>query len=494
MDDLSQPIEIGSRLELFVDDYIVDTMNQVERRLQRPDFQEVAIRHDKPWEGGGSSYHTIFKDGDVYRMYYRASQIGVGIPESSHRSVTAYAESDDGITWQKPDLGLYEWDGSTNNNIIRDGRESHNFTPFKDENPNCSDEAKYKAVGFGSDPDTTNLVAFKSADGIRWSRLGEDPILTEEQGAYDSQNLAFWDGQTEQYRIYFRDFTQEGALEESEIDDRRRIIKTSTSNDFQTWSDPVELTYPDAPPEQLYTNVIKPYYRAPHIYLGFPERYVERDWESDSMRELPGFEFRQQLADELFRTGAAVTDALFMSSRDGSTFSRWPKAFLRPGAWTDDSRANWFYGDNTIAWQLVETKSGTPGKPPVLSLYAKEDYRTEASRLRRYTLRIDGFVSVEAPLDGGELVTKPIVFDGDDLVLNFSTSAAGRMSIELQRPDGDPYPGFELDESPELFGDDYKRVVTWPNGADIADLAGQPVRIRFVMADSDLYSFRFRPA
>jgi hypothetical protein len=131
------------------------------------------------------------------------------------------------------------------------------------------------------------------------------------------------------------------------------------------------------------------------------------------------------------------------------------------------------------------------GAPKELSLYATESYWTDnSSKLRRYTLRIDGFVSIEAPFSGGEVLTKPLVFEGDELVLNFATSAAGSIRVEVQSPDGQPIEGFALDDCHEIFGDALARPVVWKD-ASISTLAGRPVRLRFVMSDADLYSLQF---
>jgi hypothetical protein len=153
---------------------------------------------------------------------------------------------------------------------------------------------------------------------------------------------------------------------------------------------------------------------------------------------------------------------------------------------------NWKYGDNYCAWQLLETPSPEPGKPRELSLYASEGYRTETPRLRRYSLRIDGFVSVSAGFDGGELVTKPLIFDGEELVLNYATSAGGSVQVEVQDQDGQPIDGFGIERSDTLFGDELCRQVTWGGNGDVTPLAGEPVRLRIGMADADLYSFRFQ--
>ena len=114
-------------------------------------------------------------------------------------------------------------------------------------------------------------------------------------------------------------------------------------------------------------------------------------------------------------------------------------------------------------------------------------------------LRTDGFVSVHAGYSGGEMVTRPLVFQGDNLVLNFSTSAAGSIRVEIQDVRGHPVPGFSLEESPLIWGDEIEHAVRWErirsratSEKPLAHLAGKPVRLRLVMKDADLYSLRFR--
>ncbi len=94
-------------------------------------------------------------------------------------------------------------------------------------------------------------------------------------------------------------------------------------------------------------------------------------------------------------------------------------------------------------------------------------------------------------MGGGELVTKPLTFSGKSLHLNFGTSAAGAVRVEIQRPDGSPVPGFTLEACDELFGDAIDRAVTWQASADVGSLAGQPVRLRFQLKDADLYAWQF---
>jgi len=440
-------VALCSRRELLVDRFLIERLSGGAKLvLHHPVPREVVLVTNKPWEGNTCGYFTIFRDGPIYRMYYRGSH---SARKRHHRELTCYAESKDGIHWKRPSLGLFSFKGSKDNNIVWDGVGTHNFTPFKDPNPNCKPDEKYKALGRGAVNGKSVLFAFKSSDGIHWSLMCKDPVITK--GAFDSQNLAFWDPIRKEYREYHRDFRN-----------GKRDIRTGTSKDFRNWTDPVWLRYPGAPSEHLYTNQIMPYYRAPHIFIGFPTRYMP--------------------------DRGSLTEGLFMTSRDGLTFLRWTEAFVRPGL----NREKWHNRSNYIWWGLVETKSDLPGAPNDLSLYVNEGYYEGGSTsIRRYTIRIDGFVSVNAPMAGGELLTKPFTFEGDALFMNYSTSAAGSIRVELQDASGKPLPGFALSDCPVIYGDTVEGRIRWKRNASLAPLAGKPVRMRVVLRDADLYSFRF---
>lgn len=491
------PVDIGSRRELFVDTHLVDRLSSgASLQLHRPVPQGVAITHDAPWEGSGSGYHSLFQDGGKYRLYYKAWQLTVTpgkVNTGEHPLFCCYAESDDGLVWRKPELGLHDFQGSKANNIVLASKlleganvDAGHPAVFKDANPAAPPEARYKAIVRSNG--AHGLLALQSPDGLHWKPMRTEPVITD--GAFDSQNLAFWDGARGEYRAYWRYFTGGTTTKASWKPTGIRAIRTATSKDFLNWSKPEDLRYEDSPPEQLYTNQVKPYHRAPHLLLGFPTRYVERGW-SESMRALPEREHREWRAKASERYGTAITEALFMASRDGVTFKRWNEAFLPPGP---EREGTWNYGHQYLAWHLVETRSALPGAPNELSLYATESYWTgRSSALRRYTLRLDGFVSVRAPLQGGELLTKPLRFDGSRLELNFASSAAGGVRVEIQDADGKPLPGFALADCPPHFGDSVERTVRWQDGADLRRLAGQTVRLRFVLQDADVYAFQFRP-
>ena len=478
-------IDIQSRRELFVDDLLVDKLEGARRQLHHPTPREIVIVHDAKWEGAGSGYHTVIHDGDRYRMYHRGSALGVTNGKlKTGKQVYCYAESEDGLHFTKPNLGLFEYGGSKNNNIVWDGVGVHNFAPFLDARTDCPPDAKYKALA--GTAKEGGLFAFKSADGIHWSLMRDKPVVTK--GAFDSQNLAFWDATAGKYRAYFRTFSKGITTGKVWKPAGVRSIRTASSDDFLSWTDDTDLTYKDSPEEHLYTNQIAPYVRAPHILIGFPTRYIERGW-SPSMRLLPDAQHRELRAAGHLRYGTALTEGLLMASRDGVHFERWNEAFLRPGP----ERPNtWLYGHQYIAWHAVETKSSLTGAANELSLYASEgSWIGDSNSIRRYTLRLDGFVSVNASWKGGELVTKPLKFAGDRLSLNCATSAAGSIRVELQTPDGKPIPGLALADSEETFGDSVDRIVTWKNGNSVNLVAGKTVRLRFVMKDADLYSFRF---
>lgn len=425
-----QPLEIGSRLEPFLDDHLIEKLTgDVRIAVQQPEPMEVALTADSPWEGNTSAYFTVFRDDDRFRMYYRGSHFDEKSKKSAHRELACYAESKDGVTWTKPKLGLFEFDGSKDNNIIWDGPGTHNFTPFRDTNPKATAEGRYKALALVPG----GLIALQSGDGVRWSKMSDKPVIT--RGAFDSQNLAFWDSAAGKYREYHRGFR--GGV---------RDIMTGTSDDFLTWTDPDFVHYTGATREHLYTNAIQPYERAPHLLVGFPTRF------------LPA---KQQ------------TEPTLMVSRDGIAFHRYADAVIPTTApeYRDGNRSNY------MAWSVVKL----PGKEDELSVYAKERYYTgPGSRVRRFRYRVDGFAAATVGEKGGELLTRPLQVKGDKLVLNYAATAGGSVRVSLL-----DMANKVLGQS-ELRGDAVAEVVDWK-----AAING-PVRLRFEMTNAKVYSFRFQ--
>lgn len=453
----NKPVDIGSRLELFVDRYLIENMAGLELRLGEPRQQPLARSPIKD-----AHYMTVIKDGGLYRAYYRGVDPGYkgDAKYSGHPGeVTCYAESGDGVEWTFPDLGLFEVNGTRKNNVVlAEAPFSHNFSPFLDSRPGTPAEERFKAVagliGYKRDFKNVDLHAFVSPDGIHWKRITRKPFIafrSEWYHAFDSQNVAFWSGAEGKYVCYFRTYeTPHGRL---------RAIFRSDSLDFKNWSEPVD-TGSALPGEHLYTNQTHPYFRAPHMYIALPSRFVAgRIGAEDAPRHL------------------GTTDILFMSWRAGaSAFERlFTEAFIRPGL--DPER--WANRGNYVALNVV------PTGPAEMSIY-------HCKSGHRYTLRTDGFVSVRAGAEEGRLLTRPFVFKGGELVVNYSTSAAGGLRVEIQDESGKPVPGFGLEDSCCLVGDEIERVVKWSGEPDSGVLAGKPVRLMFVMQEADLYSFRFK--
>tara|TARA_B100000902_G_scaffold130443_1_gene129391 strand:+ start:2241 stop:3761 length:1521 start_codon:yes stop_codon:yes gene_type:complete len=478
----SNVLNIEDRRELFVDNYLIEKLEgSAMQTLKHPVPREIVFVSDKPWEGNGLNYITVIKDAEnSYKMYYRGADYDRGV-KSLHDQFYCLAVSKDGIKWSRPNLGLVEFKGSKTNNIILTEKDPvlgyicHNFSPFIDQNPEAPDNAKYKAIGGGP------LFPLVSADGIHWEKATGKPIIS--QGAFDSQNLAFWDSIRSEYRAYHREFRN------------GRDIMTETSNSFtSSWSKPVFLEYSPDRGGELYTNQIAPYERAPHIFVGFPTRYEDRGL-TPSTRHLPQWKYRQQRSKVSMREGTAVTEGLFMSSRDGKNFEVFQEAFIRPGLRAKDS---WFYGDNYQNNGLVETKSSlAEDAPSELSMYLTEAtlQNGKPAKLRRYSIRMDGFVSISAPMKGGKLTTKPIRFSGHKLSINYSSSARGGIRVGMLDVEGNSISGYEIENCPWIYGDSLNRIVEWSRSGNVGNqvnsLAGQEIKLVFELKDADLFSFKF---
>ena len=374
------PVSIGTRRELFVDDYLIENKRDVRFELHHPQSTESVLTFDQPWEGPFCGYVTVFKDDQKYRMYYRGLPNAGG--DCSDQEVTCYAESENGIDWVKPALGLFEHSGSMANNIVLQGETpaSHNFSPFFDQNPAVDSKHRYKALGGSAD----GLIAFVSPDGIHWSRLREEPVFTE--GIFDSQNVPFWSAAENQYVCYFRTWTETnyGGF---------RTISRTTSDDFINWSAPKEMGFGEAPIEHLYTNQTHPYFRAPHQYIGIAARFM------------PG---RQVLSPaEARRVGVDagyfgdVSDAVLLTSRGGNQYQRtFLESLVRPGIGLE----NWVSRTNYSALGVVPTGESE------MSIYIQKNYGQPTAHLQRYKLRTDGFASLASEYGGGEFTTRPLTF------------------------------------------------------------------------------------
>jgi len=452
------PINIGSRLELFADDHLIGKRSSaVTRHVHQPEAKDVVFSADAPWEGNTSGYYTVFRDGDRIRMIYRgwAHEHSKRI-RARHPEVTCLAESRDGLYFTKPDLGLFEWNGSKQNNIILKGAATHNFAAFKDNNPKAPPEARYK--GIGGEKRAGGLFVFQSPDGIHWNKISEQPVITD--GAFDSQNIAFWDAEAGIYRAYYRIFSGGGTDGGQWKPKGFRAIRTAVSDDFVNWKPGVDVTYPKETPEQhLYTNAIQPYERAPHLLIGFPTRYLPDD-------------------------GQRV-EPIFMVSRNGIHFRRYDEPVIPESAPVDRAGNR----SNYMTWGMVRL----PNEPGKISVYATEAYYgLEPGRVRRFVYRTDGFVSLRTKSAVGEIVTKPLKWRGQKLVLNAIAHQGGSIRAELLGENGQPLPGFALSDAIPFSGDSIAVTIQWRNRKNLASVQDQTLGVRIVMKNADLFAMQFR--
>jgi len=463
----SEPIAIGNRRELFVDKHLIDSLDQVRLVLHAPvDMGQVLSFNQPAWEDKHCTYATVLHSERGYQLYYRA---GLGSDSDLGFQATAYAESADGIHWTKPSLGLFEVAGNRDNNIVLTNEQKdfavHNFSPFLDTRSGVSSDERYKALGGIQG----GLYAFVSADGIRWNRFREQPVFTE--GVFDSQNVSFWSATEKCYLCYFRTWTGGGFA-------GYRTISRARSEDFVHWTNEGEMDFGDTPPEHLYINQTAPYFRAQHIYLSTAARLVVG-------REVLSKEQATALSlDPKYReqTRREASDVVLLTSRGGRRMDReFLGSLIRPGI----GYQNWISRSNFPALNMV------PTGPTEMSLYVVQNYAQEDVHLRRYAFRLDGLASAQADAQGGQLLTRPLTFSGAELRLNYSTSAAGSVRVEICDEAGRPIDGWMAEQCVELVGNELERVVVWNGPSQLTNLAGKPIRIRFLLKDADLFSFHF---
>ena len=460
---IGQVINLGNQREIFVDDYLVEKLDGVRIQMHEPRDEGPVLFFDKPWEGAFSGYVTVIKENDIYRVYYR------GVPNAGHdgneSEVTCYAQSKDGIHWEKPDLKIFQKNGSWDNNIILADAApvTHNFCPFLDTNPQTLPSQKYKAVGGTS---KSGLMAYISADGIKWTKLRDESIL--KKGEFDSQNVVFWSESEKRYLCYFRTWST-GFYKGF------RTVSRVTSTDFINWTEPEEMTFGDTPMEHLYTQQTSPYFRAPHIYVAIggrflPNRQILNEDQAKQLNVNPNY-FKD------------CSDVFFMTTRGGNKYDRtFMEAFIRPGIGLN----NWVSRSNYPALNVHQTA------PHEMSVYVNQDYAQPTAHLRRYSLRLDGFTSLSASYRGGEVFTKFFTFSGNELEINYSTSAAGELRFEIQDEKGKAIQGFTMDDSDMIVGNEIERIVSWKGKTNLKDVASKKIRLRIFMKDADLYSIRFK--
>ena len=412
--------------------------------------------------------------------------------EKKNTTCVCVLNSHDGLNWFRPHLDLFEGHEISENNIVIEHVKDGCFV-FYDTNPACPAKEKYKAIGLADtvQPDgktKASLCCYTSPDGYHFSLSHS---MTR-YGTFDSLNTAFWDG--EKYVCYLRSLhnsseaVRQSTLEFNEIyrqiKDWKQVIRdirVMYSQDFKSWTVPEPIRFEDGHDLPLYTNNIQKYDRAP-VYIGFPVRYCERPVWTANMEQMPSYEIKRNATLRIEpRTGRVSTDCIFICSHDGKNWYRYGEAFLTPGY---EEEHNWIYGDCYLAYNMIDSGS------EYYSLYTIDRHFSFGCPrpLNRYEIRKDGFACTMAGGEEAVLVTKPILFSGESLHLNFSTSAYGYIYVSILDQAGEKV---LADESVEVFGDNIDRKVIFRKDFTLSSLVHTPVRLKFRMRDAKLFSMQF---
>lgn len=486
-------MNVGTQKQLFIDDRFIESSEGVHFCMNPPvQHPDAVLVNDRPWERLSlGSYNTVFREADGrFRIWYDGAIKG-GLPQEGARRL-CYAESEDGIHWEKPSLGLIEFEGSKENNLVAPLQERQSMqgaTVFRDERAPAEERYKLWTKFRPTDDQVAQgirpgLWAMHSPDGIHWREYPGQP--NPSGVSCDTQNMFFWDDRIDQYVGYTRVRETQSRAEAAEAEPggrgRYRAVGRITSPDFRTWSelqivfdaDEQDLTIPvpsqrddPRPNIDFYTSCAQKYTEAQDVYLMFPSAYYH--WEENDF--------------------PATMDVQLLTSRDGI---KWQRAgsrrpFLCRGfdgsATSGMVFANpwlipmgnelWFY------WRGTERTHGDASETP------------RKCGIFRATMRRDGFVSLDAGYGGGEFTTPLLEFGGERLELNVDGSAGGWLRVEIQDTDGLPLPGFSMNDADGIMGNSIAKPVTWREDGDLSELRGEPVRFRFFMRDMKLYAFQF---
>ena len=446
-------VTVGTNKQLFVDDFIVATSSGVTRELG----QVTKANGGKPLFVDGWFYGTVLYDQQRFKLWYRKhGKEGYGL-----------AESTDGIHFKKKaDVTGINFAGDFTLSVEFDSHEK---------------EAGHRYKGAYDAPGMAAGIAH-SADGITWHPYNNGKPVTYR--AADTYNQVLWDSLAQTYRLSTRtDYGTPGG--DGEIRGTRSMTNADVRSNPKNW----KLTR-----QWIFDREGKNEHQRRQVYAKTFWIYESVYFLILSVYEYPGDVSEGKTTDNLKRHERDVMNYYIATSRDGSSWDlRWvyagqpmvprgpdrafDKDLIMPAS-TIVTHANkhWLY------YGGANERHGTPEVP---------FQRDHAIGLA--TLRLDGFVSLRARQNPATVITKPLIFKGSTLSLNYSTADAGNLRVEIQDQAGKPIPGFSLAECKEIIGNQIEHVVQWKQGADVSKLAGQPIRLHFDMNNCDLYSFQFQP-
>ncbi len=516
--------DVGNQRQVFIDGRFLARTSGVELVVHRPvKTGERSIEVNQPWEDGIGSYSSVLESDGRYHMWYRTGE------------VMCYASSADGVHWKKPALGIVEFKGSRQNNIVlglgAGGVPDAGEGGMVFEDPTAPPDQRYRMVIKRGEPpvikpeDPPDVCVFSSPDGIHWKLTHEHVLTFTEPGGrqhLDSQNVIFWDDRIKKYVAYMRRNVRQGGP-------RFRTVARSESARLGGFDQAQEAAIVLAPDEHdarfgtpncvdYYTNAAIKYPWGQDAYYMFPTVYFH--YVAGALSEFP----------KQAPVNAGSLDTQFAASRDGVKWHRFDRQSfigLGPVGAIDSREARAFYGllpsrdgrelylyyvgsDRLHGWpgpasqrdkewerqadpKEVERERSRAERNRKLLTEAGLQPTQDATVISRVVLRRDGFVSVRAVYTGGEFTTEPLRFSGRELILNVDTSATGFLQCELLDESDRPVQGFALNDCDTIHTtNEINRSVSWKGKKDLSSLAGQSVRVRFVMRSADLYAFQFR--
>lgn len=479
--------DIGKDRILFFDEKLINKQKTTAKYLLcKPEMKGICASFDEEWDKEATYFHIV-KEKGFYRMYYAAfNRVDAdgNLITLNYKPHLAAIESKDGITWTKPVYGLVEVNGSKENNLIDTEIFDAAFI-YKDINPECPADEKYKALYMRFVEDTkTELWCAFSFDGLKFG----NPRFITDEGTFDSLNLLFWDEKKKRYACYFRNFHNADGTDFTEFKDvlnagnkAIRDVRVIYSKDFKTWTKPKRIAFNDGMDYQMYTNNIIPYVRSPRYYIGFPERYTEyKKWDVN-FENLCSKSRRKSRMRFHPRLGLALTDQLFIASNDGENFFRSNEAFLTPGL---ERNGGWTYGSEKIAYGMTETEDAFGTGKEMSFYFPFANPEKSGTKLMRCSVRIDGFVCYSAAEKEKKVITNEFVFDGSRLFFNLSTSSVGYVQVTLK-----DFADNKI-TSKRIFGDSIEKEIFFEKG-NVKDFAGNPVTMEIRLKESSVYSFRF---
>lgn len=485
-------IEIGSRRQTFLDDLLLHEASQISKFVGRPEKYSgnPIMVADQPWEQGRSAVFSgvqitgqsvLFDDEEgIFKMWYLGWpwQEGKG---HLNRRPWCYAISRDGYNWEKPNLGIYDYQGSTRNNIVLDWSDPQYFNVIKD--PGEKDPLRrYKALGEmeGPIPNHTGGVAVAfSPDGLHWKNYEGNPVVRHGPNLADAPTIFGWDPKRRKYVSYFRpghpiagEFYAEGLNRGAHM----RTYGYSESDDFIHWTPTRLMLAPDDKDRTDFQYMQLTAGIDGEFYVGFHTMYEthEQTWDTFLLSSRDGFHWNW-----------IDRNVPFLGRGEVGTYD---DGYMTPnGPIFRDGKVWIYYSSFSGAHSMVPTKLG----------------KTDIA-IALCTMPQNRWMGLLAGPNRGTIVTRPLFFSGSRLLVDIDAS----VPIQMPRPDGPrrfdecavriaveeesgaPIERFTAERSAVLTSSG-EQEVKWSGGADLGKWAGKPVRLRFEMLNAALYSFQF---